>query len=239
MEKRQLVTCLMLFLLTQSYAGGWTCHLFKLKIETDAESIIGYVYFEDSFREYFKNNEITNYINTYHRTPPYDTIQVYDSIHSLNYPEVDGYKLTTTLKKNITKVPVNRIKTIRTISRGPCNEWLTTTDTTNYERYYRWVGHTMPHDQLTIQEIELLMTKPKVTISCPDPDSKYTTLYIMSYSENMPNERVTQMLDEFNHSITNYSGNEPTYVFAAKRYAELKNALRKENIIVIRLESVA
>lgn len=228
----------MVFLLIQTYAGGWTCHLLKLRIETDSKTIIGYVFLNDDFREYFNNNEIAKYLSKY-RAYPRDTIHVYDTIYHLNYPAMDGYRLTATLNQNITKVPVTRIKTIRTITKGPCNQWLTAADTTNYEYYYRWVGHTMPQDQLTMREIELLMNRPNFTISCPNPNSEYSALYIMSYSKNVHGERINQMLDEFKNAITNYAGTEPAHLFEAKKYNELKNAFRKENIIIIRLEFVA
>jgi len=237
MKKQLTFLVYIVFQLNLIYGGGWTCQRFKLEINTANETITGYIELGDKFRD-CKENEILNYINENYK-PPYDTITLYDTIYNLNYPTMRGYKLTAILKQDISKVAVADIKNINFINKSTCQEWTEKRDTNNYEHYYAWIGHTTPIPELTLNEIELLQTKPIFQKSFVDPLSIYSGYYVISYADNISKEKIDSIIEKFNDIIKNYTDDISKYKFLTKEYLKLKNELRKKKIIIFKIEGVA
>ncbi len=234
MKKIIIIALFLIFQLNLSYGGGNTCYRFKVEIETMDDTITGYVGLGDNFRTY-KDFEILKYLNDYYKNRP-EGIVVYDTIYNLNYPKMNGYKLTAVLDKDKKNVAVEKIRRINILMKCPCQEWTEHRDENNHERFYAWVGHTMLISELTSQEIELLQKEPKHMISFGDPLSEYSGYYLLSYNDTFTKDEINKIIDDFKVSITTYSGNKSKYVFQREEYAKLKNQLRKEQIIFFRMD---
>lgn len=218
-------------------AGGWTCFRCKIEIVTESSTIIGFVQFGDTYRNYL-SKDINNYINDFFKYP-HDTITIYDTIYSLEYPKFDLYKLTAIPSNDLIKVPVYVIKNIRILSLEPCQEWLTERDSKDYEYYYAWVGHTMPIMELELNEIQLLNSEPVAICSFHDPLSEFGGYWIISYSKSIDEIEIKKIFEEYKDRLLNYSGSLRKSEFYLIEYQNLKQMFRENNTIVFRISVVA
>jgi hypothetical protein len=237
MKNHLSLIIILTFQFSSIFGGGWTCQRFKLLIETKTDTIIGFVEFGDNFRNY-DDNEIIKFMNENYKYP-HDTITVYDTIYNLNYPTMRDYKLTAILRQDVSKIAIDKIENIKFIYKSPCQEWTKKRDINNYEYFYAWIGHTMPISELTFQEIELLKGEPKYSSSYGDPLSEYSGYYILSYADNVLKEEIDKIVNKYKEAILNYSGDKPKYIFLDETYSNLKNDLRKKQIIIFRIDYVA
>ncbi len=228
MKKVILLVLGIIFNINLIYAGGWQCILVKVYIETDTETIIGYIEFGE---EYWNDeNNLLNHIYG-------DTLSVYDTIYNLNYPIVEGYKLTASLEEDIRKIPIRNIKNISCISKGPCQEWRPERDPIHEEYYYAWTGIYVPIMELTKEEIKLLQKEPIFSVEQAQPlyENELESFHIVSYSNTISKEEVMKKIKTAADLIKNYSGKNPDHEVHKEVYQELKKEMRQNNVIIFKI----
>lgn len=118
MKKQFLLILSILFSIHFVFGGGYSCHRFKVMIETETNNlIVGFTEFGDDFRNY-NDSELLKYLKENYKFP-HDTLIVYDTIYSIKYPKMSDYELTAILYKDIIKISIDEIKNIKSISKSP------------------------------------------------------------------------------------------------------------------------
>jgi hypothetical protein len=216
------------------FAGGWRCYRVNAEIRTNSETFKGYVELGDDFGAYLEK-DLFDYLRTMSKRLN-DTLKIYDTIYSLNYPKFDNHKLTAVINDKTNRVPIAEIISAELISLSPCQVWLSEKASESQEHFFSWVGHTMLISEFTIDEINRLNRKPNYETSFEYPDDEYGGFKVLSYSETLGSIEIDKIIKEFKEDIITNDGIKEKWKYRRERYKKLKVKLRSFDIIVFRLD---
>jgi hypothetical protein len=213
-------------LFEEVHSGPGNCAKYDVKIELiDGKEIRGFVYIQDfGERPQFQGGSFLDYLK---ESYPFDTLRVYKDAIQLrlsaknewNGEETESQFDATTVD-NATRILKKDIKTIKVVSYNACIHW--------------GIDPTVV-TELTRAEIELLQTKPLVTIRFRhDIEDNTSQYWMMSYSPEYTQADLEKFKNDFLPQADKLLS-ENKWAIVQDKYKILKTELRKKRIILFKV----
>jgi hypothetical protein len=210
------------------WADGGNCVKYKVTIYLNTnKTITGFLLigsYEPRFE--FKDLSLIDYIKSLHR----DTLELYTEIKELVYPTTNyspncDYHYDAISIKAVIKVSPNDIKSIDLLGYSGCNKC-------DKDFYFSGLE---PIFELNDKEIRLLQSKPIADSSFSyNAEMNPNLIWIISYNKDYGKDKIGQIWFEYFNQVKPYIEKE-NWKPVIKNYLDLKNRLRKLDIIVFEI----
>jgi hypothetical protein len=210
------------------WADGGNCVKYKVKIHLKTnKTVAGFLLigsYEPRFE--FKDLSFVDYLKSLHC----DTFDIYTEIKELVYPISNyspncDYHYVAIPKRAIVKVSPNDIKSIELLGYSGCN-------ICDKDYYFNGLN---PIFELSDKEIGLLQTKPIADSSFSyNSEMNPNLIWIISYNKEYDQNKIRQIWFDYFNQVKSYIEKD-NWKMATKNYLDLKNGLRKFDIIVFEI----
>lgn len=203
----------------------------------DGRIVRGFVYVVGYERK-FTFTDIT-FVDYLKRSNPTDTLVLYKNIQRLKFPTLTRAPgecevlFDAATPDNVTKILKSKIKRIKVVNYGVCNNCDVADEKTGY--YSNGIYPTVIIE-LTKSEIELLQTKPLALVGFGhDVDDNTDGYWMMSYNPQYNQAELEGVRNDFLLE-TNKLLKENNWDKVQVRYRTLKNELRQKQIVLFKIE---
>jgi hypothetical protein len=222
----------------KAFSDVGNCVKYEVEVGlNDGRAVRGFV-FVVGYERKFTFTDIT-FLDYLKRTNPTDTLVLYKGIQRLKFPALTKAPgecevlFDAASPDNVIKIFKDKIKVIKVIKYGVCNNC----DIANEKTGYNSNGiYPTVIIELTKSEIELLQTKPLALVGFGhDVDDNTDGYWMMSYNPQFDQTELEAIRNDFLLE-TNKLLKENNWDKVQVRYRTLKSELREKKIIVFKIE---